>query len=77
MLLLLLGIVGLHFTAMAAVKLAPNPALGLPTGLVDRTTLAAAAQRCNLINIIDLQKSNVDFAIVFRRATGLCRAAGR
>ena len=41
-LLLVLAIVGLHFTAMAAVRLVPNPALGVPAEIVDRAKLAAA-----------------------------------
>ena len=40
--LLVLGIVGLHFTAMTAVELVPNPALALPAQLAGRDTLAAA-----------------------------------
>ncbi|WP_293458116.1 ATP-binding protein [Phenylobacterium sp.] len=40
--LLLLSIVGLHFTAMTAVRLVPDPALGVPAHLVGRGALALA-----------------------------------
>ncbi|WP_296596226.1 MHYT domain-containing protein [Phenylobacterium sp.] len=39
---LLLAIVGLHFTAMTAVDLAPDPTLALPAQLAGRDTLALA-----------------------------------
>jgi signal transduction histidine kinase len=39
---LVLGIVGLHFTAMTAVTLVPDPSLSLPTGVMDRAGLAIA-----------------------------------
>ncbi|WP_337187725.1 MHYT domain-containing protein [Phenylobacterium sp.] len=41
--LLLLGIVGLHFTAMAAVRLLPDPAMAVPSELAGRAVLASAA----------------------------------
>ena len=41
--LLLLGIVGLHFTAMAAVRLVPDPTMALPSELAGRAVLATAA----------------------------------
>lgn len=40
--ILLLTIVGLHFTAMAAVTLAPDPTLSVPSETVGRRTLLAA-----------------------------------
>ncbi|HEX7885560.1 MAG TPA: MHYT domain-containing protein, partial [Phenylobacterium sp.] len=40
--LLLLGIVGLHFTAMAAVRLVPDPTLAMPKEVMDRGALALA-----------------------------------
>jgi signal transduction histidine kinase len=40
--LMLLAIVGLHFTAMTAVELTPDPALALPAQLAGRDTLAVA-----------------------------------
>ncbi|TAJ72302.1 MAG: response regulator [Phenylobacterium sp.] len=40
--LLLLGIVGLHFTAMTALRLVPDPTLALPEELVGRGVLALA-----------------------------------
>jgi signal transduction histidine kinase/CheY-like chemotaxis protein len=40
--LMVLAIVGLHFTAMTAVELAPDPALALPAQLAGRDTLAVA-----------------------------------
>jgi signal transduction histidine kinase/NO-binding membrane sensor protein with MHYT domain/CheY-like chemotaxis protein len=39
---LVVGIVGLHFTAMTAVTLVPDPTLDFPTDLVGRGALAAA-----------------------------------
>ena len=40
--ILVLGIVGLHFTAMAAVALIPDAALAVPREVMDRGTLVAA-----------------------------------
>ena len=40
---LAMTIVGLHFTAMAAVTLRPDPTIVMPTELVDRNTLLTAA----------------------------------
>ncbi|HET6971504.1 MAG TPA: MHYT domain-containing protein, partial [Phenylobacterium sp.] len=40
--LLVLGIVGLHFTAMTAVRLTPDPGLSLPAALIGRGALAVA-----------------------------------
>ena len=40
--ILLLGIVGLHFTAMTALKLVPDPSIAMPEELVGRGTLAIA-----------------------------------
>ncbi|MDZ4375852.1 MAG: MHYT domain-containing protein [Phenylobacterium sp.] len=40
---LMLGIVGLHFTAMAAVSLHPDPTMAVPSELAGREVLAAAA----------------------------------
>jgi signal transduction histidine kinase/ActR/RegA family two-component response regulator len=42
-LLLVLGIVGLHFTGMTAVRLVPDPTLALPSELAGRGVLAVAA----------------------------------
>ncbi|WP_197422464.1 MULTISPECIES: ATP-binding protein [unclassified Phenylobacterium] len=40
--ILLLGIVGLHFTAMTALKLVPDPSLAIPEELIGRAPLALA-----------------------------------
>jgi signal transduction histidine kinase/ActR/RegA family two-component response regulator len=40
--ILLLGIVGLHFTAMTALKLVPDPSLAIPEELIGRGPLALA-----------------------------------
>jgi signal transduction histidine kinase/NO-binding membrane sensor protein with MHYT domain len=50
--ILLMAIVGLHFTAMGAVTLAPDPSVVLPPELVGRPGLTAAAVAISLVILL-------------------------